>query len=145
MQPVSKIVDSGTALGRLGSRLSSQKALHQQLIKLLPKPLDTQLKAAVLENRCLSLFVPSPVWASRFRYLLPQLQKQLQTHDIHVDQVRTRILPTDPGKPKPGRNRHRITLSPAVSKQLKQSAEAIEDPSLREAILRISRHGDENS
>ncbi|MES9969711.1 MAG: DciA family protein [Candidatus Thiodiazotropha sp.] len=143
MQPVSKIVASGTAISRLGAQLSTQKALYQQLIKLLPTPLDTQLKAAVLQNGTLSLFVPSPVWASRFRYLLPQLHKKLQSHGIHVDQVRTRILPSDSAKPKIERNRHPITLSPEVRKQLRQTAEAIDDPSLRDAILRISHHGDE--
>jgi hypothetical protein len=144
MQPVATIVDAGTSLSGLGKRLSAQKALHQQLKNLLPTPLNSQLKAAVLQNGNLSLFVPSPVWASRFRYILPQLQKELSTHGIHVNHLRTRILPSEAAKPKGVQQRRRISLSTEASKQLRESAAAIDDAALREALLRISRHGEEN-
>ncbi|MEW8415969.1 MAG: DciA family protein [Candidatus Thiodiazotropha endolucinida] len=116
--------------------MSAQRTLHQQLKQLLPAPLDSQLKAAVLQHGNLNLFVASPVWASRFRYLLPQLR----ANGIDVKQVRTRILPNDSVKPRQ-KKRDRIVLSQEAGEQLRQSAEAIEDPSLREALLRISRHG----
>lgn len=136
MEPVSTIVGSGTILSELGKQLSAQRTLHQQLKQLLPAPLDSQLKAAVLQHGNLNLFVASPVWASRFRYLLPQLR----ANGIDVKQVRTRILPNDSVKPRQ-KKRDRIVLSQEAGEQLRQSAEAIEDPSLREALLRISRHG----
>ncbi|MEW8314462.1 MAG: DciA family protein [Candidatus Thiodiazotropha endolucinida] len=136
MEPESTIVGSGTILRQLGKQLSAQRTLHQQLKQLLPAPLDSQLKAAVLQHGNLNLFVASPVWASRFRYLLPQLR----ANGIDVKQVRTRILPNDSVKPRQ-KKRDRIVLSQEAGEQLRQSAEAIEDPSLREALLRISRHG----
>lgn len=143
MEPVSTIVGSGTILSELGKQLSAQRTLHQQLKQLLPAPLDSQLKAAVLQHGNLNLFVASPVWASRFRYLLPQLRTQLRANGIDVKQVRTRILPSDSVKPRQ-KKRDRIVLSQEAGEQLRQSAKAFEDPSLREALLRISRHRMEN-
>ncbi|MCU7858384.1 MAG: DUF721 domain-containing protein, partial [Candidatus Thiodiazotropha sp. (ex Lucinoma kastoroae)] len=109
----------------------------------LPMPLDTQLKAAVLQDGTLSLFVISPVWASRFRYLLPQLQRQLRENGVTVDRLRTRILPSDTAKPIRAIQKQRIKLSRESSKQLRQAAASIDDQPLRDAILRLSQHSED--
>ncbi|MCU7805497.1 MAG: DUF721 domain-containing protein [Candidatus Thiodiazotropha sp. (ex Lucinoma borealis)] len=127
----------------LGKRLSAQKALYQQIKRYLPMPLDAQLKAAVLQDGTLSLFVISPVWASRFRYLLPQLQRQLRENGVTVDRLRTRILPSDTAKPIRTMQKQRIKLSRESSKQLRQAAASIDDQPLRDAILRLSQHSED--
>jgi hypothetical protein len=143
MKRVSKIVSSDLALGRLGKQLTDHRVLLQRLKALLPEPLSGQLKAAVLQQGCLSLFVPSPVWASRFRYLVPGLRQQMRQHGMHVERVVTRILPQDATKPGGGqkRHRHQPRLSREAGMQLRECAQAIGDPSLRDALLRISMHG----
>ncbi|MCU7879710.1 MAG: DUF721 domain-containing protein [Candidatus Thiodiazotropha sp. (ex Lucinoma aequizonata)] len=127
----------------LGKRLSAQKALYQQIKRYLPIPLDTQLKAAVLQDGTLSLFVISPVWASRFRYRLPQLQKQLRKNGVTVERLRTRILPSDMAKPIRTMQKQRMKLSRESSKQLRQAAASIDDQPLRDAILRLSQHSED--
>jgi hypothetical protein len=144
MRPVSKIVASGTTYNSLVKQLSAQRALYHQLKQLLPPPLDSQLKAAVLQNGNLTLFVPSPVWASRFRYLLPQLQNQLQQSGFRVAKARTSILPSDTSKPAKVNQRNRPILSQAASKQLRESAKTIKDRSLQDALVRLSRHAKES-
>ncbi|MCU7893460.1 MAG: DUF721 domain-containing protein [Candidatus Thiodiazotropha sp. (ex Ustalcina ferruginea)] len=143
MDRVSKIVANHVAPAMLGKRLSAQKALYQQIKRYLPMPLDTQLKAAVLQDGTLSLFVISPVWASRFRYLLPQLQRQLRENGVTVDRLRTRILPSDAAKPIRTMQKQRIKLSRESSKQLRQAAASIDDQPLRDAILRLSQHSED--
>ncbi|MCU7874253.1 MAG: DUF721 domain-containing protein [Candidatus Thiodiazotropha sp. (ex Lucinoma borealis)] len=143
MDRVSKIVANHVAPAKLGKRLSAQKALYQQIKRYLPMPLDAQLKAAVLQDGTLSLFVISPVWASRFRYLLPQLQRQLRENGVTVDRLRTRILPSDTAKPIRTMQKQRIKLSKESSKQLRQAAASIDDQPLRDAILRLSQHSED--
>ncbi|MES9993077.1 MAG: DciA family protein, partial [Candidatus Thiodiazotropha sp.] len=131
MKRVSKIAASGTIYGKLGNQLAAQASLNRELKQLLPPPLDGQLKATVLQNNHLSLFVASPVWASRFRYLLPRLQQQLREMGIKVERIGTRILADDSARPARRQTRGRPTLSAETSKQLEQTAETIDDPSLR--------------
>jgi hypothetical protein len=142
MKPLSKIVASGTTYSSLVKQLSAQRTLHQQIKQLLPSPLDSQLKAVVLQKGNLTLFVPSPVWASRFRYLLPQLQNQLQQRGVGVSKARTSILPNDSTQPNKIKMRNRPILSHAAGKQLREIAKTINDRSLREALERLSQHSD---
>ncbi|MCU7933151.1 MAG: DUF721 domain-containing protein [Candidatus Thiodiazotropha sp. (ex Codakia rugifera)] len=143
MDRISKIVATHVAPAMLGKRLSAQKALYQQIKSYLPTPLETQLKAAVLQDGILSLFVVSPVWASRFRYLLPQLQRQLRENGVTVDRVRTRILPSNTANPFSKKQKQKIKLSRESSKQLRQAAASIDDKALKEAILRLSQHSED--
>ncbi|MBT2968794.1 MAG: DUF721 domain-containing protein [Candidatus Thiodiazotropha sp. (ex Ctena orbiculata)] len=140
MKWVSKIVASGAIHGKLGKQLASQRALHEQLKLLLPTPLDSQLKASVLQHGRLTLFVASPVWASRFRYLMPQLQRQLQQRGIRVAKVRTAILPDESKRAARIKEGDQPVLSQEVGRQMRQLAKTIEDPLLRDALLRLSRH-----
>jgi hypothetical protein len=140
MQSVSRIAASGTIFNRLKKQLSTHEALHQQLRQLLPPPLDSQLRAVALQQGNLTLFVPSPVWASRFRYLLPQLKKQLLNCGIQVTKIRTSIFPNESAKTAATKKRNRPILNQAASKQLRELAKTIDDPSLRDALNRLSRH-----
>ncbi|MEJ2608823.1 MAG: DciA family protein [Candidatus Thiodiazotropha sp.] len=140
MQSVRKIITGRATPAQLGKQLSEYAALCQQVRKCLTPPLDQQLKATVLQGRTLSLFCESPVWASRFRYAIPQLQRQLAGCGLVVKQIRTRILLSNSAKPVKKSHKH-LSLSCQSSEALRQAAAAIEDKGLKEALLRLSRHG----
>ena len=139
MKSVRNIVGSNSTPAKLGKRLADYEALCTMVRSNLPAPLDQQLKATVLQAGVLSLFVSSPVWASRLRYAVPQLLEQLRQHGLGVERIRTRIL-LEAGK-KPSSLKHK---TPSLSKHngeiLRQTAAAIRDPDLSEALLRLSRH-----
>jgi hypothetical protein len=140
MDSLSEIVASGKTLNQLITQLSTQKVLLNQLRQLLPSPLDAQLKAAILQQGSLTLFVSSPVWASRLRYLLPQLQKQLNERDIHLKKVRTSILPNESTKPVKTKKPDPPTLSQSAAQHIRETAKTISDPSLKAALVRLGRH-----
>jgi hypothetical protein len=140
MDPLSKIVSSTKPLSRLITQLSTQKALLNQIRPLLPSPLDTQLKAVFLHQGNLTLFVSSPVWASRLRYLLPQLQKQLNKRDILLNKVRVSILLNESTNPAKTIKSDPPMLSQSAAQQIRETAKTITDPSLRAALERLSRH-----
>jgi hypothetical protein len=141
MKSVSNIVSSNSTPAKLGKKLADYEALCTMVRSNLPSPLSQQLKAAVLQAGVLSLFVSSPVWASRLRYTAPQLLKQLQQHGLGIDRIRTRILLEVGKKPSSLKNK-----TPSLSKHngdiLRQTANSIRDPDLSEALLKLSRHGD---
>ena len=140
MKTIQQFISSHNALSTLGKRLSSQQVLLAQVRALLPTPLSGQLQAAVLETRTLSLFVDSPVWASRLRYLAPELIRHLKRQDLIVDQVRTRIIPGQL-KRRAASGGNRLQLSAQSAEQLRQAAATLTDEPLRDAMLRLSSHG----
>lgn len=145
MHPLSKLVSSGTSLNQLVKQLSAHEALVRQIRQLLPSPLDSQLMAVVLQQGNLTLFVSSPVWASRFRYLLPQLQKQLSSHGIPLARLRTHILPNaDTKAVKTRQPDRRPMLSQSAAKHIRETAKAITDPSLKAALERLGRHTEQS-
>jgi hypothetical protein len=140
MKSVRNIVDSNTTAAKLGKKLADYRALYEMVRSILSPPMDQQLKAAVLQSGVLSLFVSSPVWASRLRYTVPQLLGQLQQRGLGVDRIRIRILLEAGKKPSSLKNK-----TPSLSKHngeiLRQTAASIRDPDLSQALVKLSRHG----
>lgn len=123
----------------LGERLQRHNALRQLVRECLEAPLGELIQAAVMEGQRLTLFVPSPVWASRLRYKTPELQRLLQQRGVLVERIGVRIIPEsrpDNQSPYPRPRR----LSEENSEILRQTAQGLEDGPLREALLRLSRH-----
>ncbi|MEJ2452557.1 MAG: DciA family protein [Candidatus Thiodiazotropha sp.] len=139
MRSIQKLLNAQGTLTQLHKQLAQQERLAQQVRALLPSPLDEQLLAAVLNGRVLSLLVSSPVWASRLRYLAPQLLRQLRQQGLPVEQLRPRILPARSDAKRPARH-HRPGLSPESANVLRQAADALEAGPLQEALRRLSRH-----
>jgi hypothetical protein len=140
MQSLQKLLSSQGTLTQLGRQLKEQQSLTEQVRKLLPSPLNEQLQGVVLSGRRLALLVNSPVWASRLRYLAPQLSRQLRQAGLVVEQIVPRILP-ERGKGQTGRQARTPSLSRDNAEILRQTAEALEPGPLQEAMRRLSRHG----
>ncbi len=138
MRKIKDLMADQEILSQLGHRLASQLRLAEQVRSCLPAPLDKQLQAAVLNAATLVLFVDSPVWASRLRYQSPALLRQLRASGINVDQIQTRIVPARQGQRK--RPRQPARLSEQSAESLRQTAEAIGEGELGEALRRLSRH-----
>lgn len=126
-------------MAQLNKELALQQQLMEQVRACLPPPLDQQLLAAVLNGRALTLWVNSPAWASRLRYLAPQLMRQLGRLGLMVEHLHPRIIPAQVIGKRGGR-RQPTKLSENSAKLLRQTAEALEDGPLQEALKRLSRH-----
>jgi len=138
MRKIQNLMTAQGLLNQLGHRLAAQRTLAEQVRSCLPAPLDRQLQAAVLNGTTLVLFVDSPVWASRLRYQSPVLLRQLRERGITVDQLQTRILPAR-GVATAKRQKPNL-LSEQSAELLRQTAEAIGEGELQEALRRLSRH-----
>ena len=140
MKRVKQYFASDSALSSLQARLTAQDTLKLRVQKLLPAPIDEQIENAVMHSRTLTLWVNSPVWASRLRYLAPQLLRQLKQEGIILDRIQPRIQVQEVQRPFRRRPSRKIQLSSGSAEVLRQTADALQDRPLREALMRLSRH-----
>jgi hypothetical protein len=140
MKRVKQYLASDSVLTSLQARLVAQNTLKERVQKLLPTPIDEQIESAVMQSRTLTLWVNSPVWASRLRYLAPQLLRQLKQEGFILDRIQPRIQVAETRKQIRRRIGRKIQLSHGSAEALRHTADSLQDRPLREALMRLSRH-----
>ena len=134
----------GTGLGKLVCKAEHLIALEQKLCSFLPSPLDKHCKVSGLSNRSILLITDSSVWATKLRFMTPEILKFMKTEcsSARLKSVRISIRPEIHNKSsKTGR---KIVISTATSKMIKNIASNIQDDELRSSLQKIARHS-ENS
>lgn len=123
-------------LKRLELEISAQKALLGEVRRLLPGDLAPHCVAARAHQRQLVIYADSPAWATRLRFIAPQLPSLLRSHHPTLQEARVRLL-ISRGAPasRPRKARH----SDAAAYIIQQSALNTREPDLREALLRLGR------
>ncbi len=105
----------------------------------LGAPLNRHCRLANLTPHTVILHADSPVWSARLRYRTPEilalLRRQLGHPGLRQAQVRVRP-PMEP----PVRAPARPQVSAGTATLLRSVAEGIDDPRLRQALLRLARH-----
>jgi hypothetical protein len=140
--PVNKILTSqrSTAgLRQLIGRLDTLRSLNARLQQLLPTPLAQYCSIASAERGQLVILVSSPAWATRLRLLHPKIIKAF--NDLRIKSVTPQVLPENqqPARSRAGKRRPR--LSQQSARLLIELAENTSDPKLKNALRRLSRHG----
>ncbi|MEJ2425934.1 MAG: DciA family protein [Candidatus Thiodiazotropha sp.] len=139
MRNLNDVLNKRSHLRKLGQRLAENAELLERVRSCLPPPLDQQVRAAVMHNGYLTLFTESPVWASRLRYIAPQLQRNLMGKGVPTTRVQVRIT-HESVAPKRVRVRRLEAMSEQSSESLRLTAESLSDRDLKQALLRLSRH-----
>ena len=140
MRDIRRLLGTQGVLKQLQNQLARQQALTEQVRSMLPAPLNEHLSAAVLIDEKLSLLVASPVWASRLRFLAPQLMRQLRQQGLALSQIQPRIIPENPLARRQRSLQPARKPSPGSAEALRQAADAMEPGPLQEALRRLSRH-----
>jgi hypothetical protein len=121
------------------SKSQEQHALLLQVRRLIPAPLNSHCAAAIKKNTQLVIYVDSSTWASRLRFSVRDLTKQLKSENISVERIRVRvIIKTKAAVTKRGPLRK---MTPDNASIINQTADGIADPSLRAALKRLGKHG----
>jgi len=111
----------------------------------LPPECDGHYQAAAIHDSTFVIVTDSPVWTTRLRQLGPQILLLLEnktTKKIQHVRVITRHGPTVSNHKPPVVKRE---LSQQASQHIAQTAEYINDKSLKDALIKISKHGKKNS
>ncbi len=135
-RPVPKPVEKWLQGDRNLAALLRRCQLHERLLQIVrrhvPETLAPHCLACVLDGRGrLTLYVTSPVWASRLRYCQPSILAALRS-DFPVRRFQVRVgLPDSIAHRPPPRAK---IPSPAVVSELERSLSGLPDPQLRRSL-----------
>lgn len=116
--------------------ISAQKALLAEVRNVMPEDLAAHCVAAQRRDCQLILHADAAVWATRLRYLAPQLVSLLQTRHSSLREIKIRLL--RPQSPRPLR-RHPARRSDNAAGIIHDSAQDTKHAALRDALLRLSK------
>lgn len=115
------------------------KQLDYGIRSLLPADLANHCQTANLRNNSVIMQADSTVWATRLRYQVPELLKQLRCHDAlkGLKTIRVTVAPlSGPQPPK----RKPLAISNENGDVLRSAADSLSDPELAAALRRLARH-----
>ena len=119
---------------------SSRESWTAALRAFLPKELGSQCQVANVRDHVLTVHLSNAAWATRFRFLIPELTPRLnQLADFAtVQEIRIKVAPLPSLSAAPNRVRDR---PPPDATLLSKFADDLDYGELKEAILRLARHG----
>lgn len=132
----------GSVLRKLLVHARQIEALDQALKKCLEPPLSRHCQVANLTPSRLVLHARSPIWATRLRYVVPDVLECLRKSCGLPQrcQVQLRVSFAEAGVAEHPVNRP-LRLSAKSAAVVRDAALSIENPELRRALLRVSRDG----
>ncbi len=132
-------------------------AQYSRLLRnILPVECLDHVEVANIRDQNLMLITDSPVWTTRLRQLSPQILQFIRdnstdgkadrTQIIHHIQISTRYHSSNGSqqqtlnKKNRPRNQPRLQISDKTATLLSQSAESIDHPQLKSALLKVASH-----
>ncbi len=138
-QQTTQLLQDNSALQRLVQRAQNIDRLQQLLNQYLQPAAREHCYLASVQETTLTLIVTNGHWATRLRYQQKRLLQQLQQVPEFSQVLRIQIKVRPPMQPDkaPARN---IEFSEQIGQVINASAQAISDPTLREAMQRLAQH-----
>ena len=135
------IRNSSSSLQHILDHARVLEQLTRRLRRHLEPALAPHCQVANYREGTLVISTDSPVWATRLRYQLPQLRRQLAAdHSLQgLSDIRLRVRPAS--RPLREQLPPPEPLSRDSALLISGIAESISDPGLRSALLRFARHG----
>ena len=136
LKSVRHLLKDKPTLKILELEISAQKALLAEIRRLLPGDLADHCVAAQLRGRQLVLHADAAVWATRLRFLAPQLLDLLRPEHPSLGEVRVKLLIPRPERGRPPRIARRSDAAAAI---IHDCAADTKHLPLREALERLGR------
>jgi hypothetical protein len=137
-RPIAALLGS-SALGDVVGEARAGDRVLAALRRALPADLAVHLSAAHLRDATLIVVADGPAWATRLRFLEPELKAALDARTRRVvRRVAVRVGPPVPAPraPAPAASR---PLSAAARAALESGAAGVTDPKLAAALRRLAR------
>lgn len=125
-------------IAEIRQRIAVIQAIQDKLKATLPSPLSDHFIIANISRDTLILHTHSPAWAAKLRFNTPEILRCVKEHfdALAPKSLRIKVVPESPQPALPIR---KIRLTEKNAQLIKQTAESITDPKLREAMVRLSR------
>jgi hypothetical protein len=131
--------------GEAAARAQQAEMLRQKLAPLWEQVAGTDIAShshpVRMEGRCLLVHADSSLWSNQIRHRYPDFIERLQqfTELRQIAELRVRVVPPNQA-PGPEKAEHpRPSLSSGASEVISGVAKDIQDDTLREALMRLSR------
>lgn len=132
MKSISNLLQS-----KLVTKAKELDKLRQIVHACLPDNCKLHVKAAGIKDNSLILTVDSPVWSSRIRLYSNNILELLGQHNIaKIQSIRIRLDQAEPGRPEQKYEKRHLDHS--SSKLIEQTAASIDDPDLKQALLKLA-------
>jgi len=133
--------------GEAAAKARQAEALRKQFAPLWEQVVGIDLAqhscAVKLDGHCLLVHADGSLWANQIRHRYAEYVQKLQRFPElrQLTELRVRIVPASPvARPRASLSvSARPHLSPGAGKVIEGVAESIDDETLREALLRLSR------
>lgn len=111
---------------------------QKKLVTNLPSPLCNHVTLANINGKTLTLHTSSQAWASKLRFLTPELLNNAHTFcaPFKPKSIRIKVIPAEPEQ---NVARRKTEISDLSSKHIHNAANGISDPNLRAALLKLAQ------
>jgi hypothetical protein len=123
-------------LQRLTTELAAQQSLLVDVQHCLPNDLAAQCTSARLRDDTLVLHVNSAIWATRIRFLVPQLAGVLRPEYPALRNIKVRLQTTQPPVSGGGNNARQ---SASAAEIIHDCAAHANSEALRQSLQRLAR------
>lgn len=134
---VGNLIHRSMSLRALADEAGVQQTLLSELRRHLPDMLAGHCSAARLRDQQLIVSVDSPAWATRLRFVAPQLLDSLRQRYPDLEAVRVKVAVTHQCSEQTRRRTAR--RSAAGARIIHEYALETSETPLREALMRLSR------
>jgi len=129
-----------SALARLLGHASRQDAWTAQLRALLPQELASECRVGNVRDQILTVHINSAAWATRFRFVAPDVLGALRQLSDFADIAEIRVKVVAVAAPSTRAIPSDVELKPAARLPLIELASRVDCEELRGAILRLAAH-----
>ncbi|MGB1581493.1 MAG: DciA family protein [Nevskiales bacterium] len=129
--------ERGASTQRLLNKASQLTRLQSRLRDWLPAPLREHVQLANLRDGRLILTADSNAWASKCRYLSPDLLQRLQAAGWPCQRIEVKVAPV---YAPPRITKIKRSISDASRRLLLQTAAHIDEPGIANPLQKLARH-----
>ena len=138
MEQLARLVHQ-VVLPEVKARIEILDILNCQLQQCLGEPLAAHCWIANFRDLCLFIHTDSSVWHSKLRFLMPKIQAELR-HPRYGPFTQIKIRVRSDAKELSTEQAQLPRISPQNAELLQSMALDLDDPRLRLAFRRLSRH-----
>lgn len=140
LKPTAQILHNSHFLQRLLKQAQTLSQLQVLVHHYLAPAAREQLQLGSYDNGVLTLVLAEAAWATRLRYQEARLLDQLRQHSefTGLQRIRLKVRPAS-SAPETAEEERRY-ISATASEHIRDSAENIQDPQLREALQRLANN-----
>lgn len=135
---IRRLLRSAAPAAALLDELERRERLLALIREQLPSDLSARCVQASLTAKELTLFVESPVWVDRLRFLAPQLVDALGRTGLRIERCHVRVQPHADAAGPPAARAPRHPSSPAAAAAVRQAGAALGPGPLSSALQRLA-------